>query len=104
MAAASVLAIVASLWAALDVYYTSGAATALTHNWRTYQGRVARDTALESGRADRAAGSGAVRRGGVRVRAEKLALQWLEAHGWPLHPAGFALAQSGALSGSGARC
>ncbi len=99
MAAASVLAIVASLWAALDVYYTSGAATALTHNWRTYQGRVAFEI-LRSSQDGLTVQPGAGQFGAAGFGfGLVLALQWLGRRitGWPLHPAGFALAQSGAL-------
>lgn len=97
--AASVLAIAASLWAALDVYYTSGAATALTHNWRTYQGRVAFEI-LRSHQDGLTVRPGTAQFGAAGFGfGLVLALQWLGTRltGWPLHPAGFALAQSGAL-------
>ncbi len=99
LGAASVLAIAASLWAALDVYYTSGAATALTHNWRTYQGRVAFEV-LRSHQDGLTVRPGTAQFGAAGFGfGLVLALQWLGTRitGWPLHPAGFALAQSGAL-------
>lgn len=99
LAGATALAIVASLWAALDVYYNHGAATALTHNWRTYQGRIAFDI-LRSHTDGLAVQPGASQLGAAGFGfALVIALQMIGARltGWPLHPAGFALAQSGAL-------
>lgn len=95
----SLLAIYASLWVALDVYYRYGAATALTDQWRTYQGRLAFDNL-------RSQLDGVMPRpnlwefiaavyGFLFLLVLQMAnrqLLW-----WPWHPAGFVIAQSGAL-------
>lgn len=97
--AASLLGIIASLWVALDVYYRYGAASAMTHPWRTYQGRLAFDileaqvgalTPRPDVRAIGAAGWGF---------ALVALLQLARTHWfwWPWHPAGFLVAQTGAL-------
>ena len=99
LAVASVLSILASMWVALDVYYRYGAATALTDQWRTYQGRVAFDNlrSMLDGTMPPpgAAGVVAAAFGAIVVAALVAAtrrLMW-----WPLHPAGFVMAQTGSL-------
>ncbi len=96
---ASALSIFASLWIALDVYYRYGAASAVTDQWRTYQGRLAFD----------------ILRSQVDGLSPQPDVSQLLAAGWgfafvlllqmarhqflwfPLHPGGFVMAQSGAL-------
>ncbi|NLH97891.1 MAG: hypothetical protein GX446_00170 [Chthonomonadales bacterium] len=99
LAVGSVLSIVASLWVALDVYYRYGAATALTDQWRTYQGRLAFDNlrSLLDGTMPRpeiphlsAASFGFLLV--VALSAANRRLLW-----WPLHPAGFVMAQTWSL-------
>ncbi len=99
LAIASILSIFASLWIALDVYYRNGAATALTDQWRTYQGRMAFEGLRSQldGTAPRpdlprilAAVWGLLFTFGLQIA--NLKLMW-----WPFHPAGFVMAQSGAL-------
>ncbi len=99
LAVGSVLSIAASLWVALDVYYRYGAATALTDQWRTYQGRLAFDNL-------RTMLDGSMPRPGVSeltaasfgfllvtaLAAANRRLLW-----WPFHPAGFVMAQTGSL-------
>ncbi len=99
LALGSILSIVASLWVALDVYYRYGAATALTDPWRNYQGRQA-FVVLQSqinGLSPRPAlpqmeaavfGSSVV----LFLQSATTRLLW-----WPLHPAGFVVAQAGCL-------
>ncbi|MCL6475880.1 MAG: hypothetical protein K6U75_12605 [Firmicutes bacterium] len=96
---ASLLSIFASLWIALDVYYRYGAASAVTDQWRTYQGRLAFDTLRSqlNGLAPQpdtaqllAAGWGAVFV--LLLQAARHQFLW-----FPLHPGGFVMAQSGAL-------
>ncbi len=97
--AASLLSIVASLWVALDVYYRHGAASAMTHQWRTYQGRLAFDilqsqigglTPRPEARAIGAAGWGFAFVSFLQFARTR----WFW---WPWHPAGFLVAQTGAL-------
>lgn len=99
LAMGSVLSIVASLWVALDVYYRYGAATALTDQWRTYQGRLAFDNlrSLLDGTTPRPdiPQVSAASFGFLMVAALSAAnrrLLW-----WPLHPAGFVMAQTWSL-------
>jgi hypothetical protein len=99
LAVGSLLSIIASLWVALDVYYRYGAASALTDQWRTYQGRVPFDMLrsqldgtvppLDMPRI-LAVVWGVVFTFGLQVA--NLKLMW-----WPFHPAGFVMAQTGAL-------
>ncbi len=99
LAVGSLLSIAASLWVALDVYYRYGAATALTDQWRTYQGRMPFEILrsqldgtvppLDLPRVLAAVCGFAVTLG---LQAANLRLMW-----WPFHPAGFVMAQSGAL-------
>lgn len=92
---ASVLAVFASLWCALDVYYKYGAATAKSDWWRVFQGREGFNvlratldgTAPKAGAAQIIAmiwGAGMV----VAFYAAQLKVAW-----WPFHPVGFVLAQ-----------
>lgn len=99
LAAASLLSIFASLWIALDVYYKNGATTALTDGWRTYQGRMPFEilrTQLDGATPPLdlprvlAVVWGFLFTFGLQ--AANLNLMW-----WPFHPAGFVMAQSGAL-------
>ncbi len=96
---ASLLSIVASLWVSLDVYYRYGAASATTHQWRTYQGRLAFDIMQSqlnglTPRPDTRA-LGAAGWGFVLVTLLQIArTRWFW---WPWHPAGFLVAQTGAL-------
>jgi hypothetical protein len=96
---ASLLSIFASLWIALDVYYRHGASSAITDQWRTYQGRLAFDIlrsqldglAPQPGASQLlAAGWGAVFV--LLLQAARHHFLW-----FPLHPGGFVMAQSGAL-------
>jgi hypothetical protein len=96
---ASLLSIFASLWIALDVYYRHGASSAITDQWRTYQGRLAFDIlrsqldglAPQPGASQLlAAGWGAVFV--LLLQAARHQFLW-----FPLHPGGFVMAQSGAL-------
>jgi len=96
---ASLLSIFASLWIALDVYYRYGAASAVTDQWRAYQGRLAFDTLRSqlNGLAPQpdtaqllAAGWGAAFV--LLLQAARHQFLW-----FPLHPGGFVMAQSGAL-------
>ncbi len=96
---ASLLSIFASLWIALDVYYRYGASSAITDQWRTYQGRLAFDIlrsqldglAPQPGASQLlAAGWGAVFV--LLLQAARHQFLW-----FPLHPGGFVMAQSGAL-------
>jgi len=96
---ASLLSIFASLWIALDVYYRHGASSAITDQWRTYQGRLAFDILRSqlNGLAPQpdtaqllAAGWGAVFV--LLLQAARHQFLW-----FPLHPGGFVMAQSGAL-------
>lgn len=99
LALGSVLSVAASLWVALDVYYRYGAATALTDQWRTYQGRLAFDNlrSLLDGLLPRpdVPELSAAAFGGLVVAA----LAWANRNvlWWPLHPAGFVMAQTGSL-------
>ncbi len=95
LAAATVLAVFASLWIALDVYYKNGAATARCDWWRVYQGRegfnilraTLNGTALEVGVPHiLAACWGALMV--VLFYLANLKISW-----WPFHPVGFVLAQ-----------
>lgn len=99
LAAASVLSVLASLWTALDVYHRYGIASALTDQWRTYQGRITFELLRSyldgfiprpgwDGMAAAAAGGGIV----LGLYAASLRVVW-----WPLHPAGFVAAQTGTL-------
>lgn len=96
---ASFLSVIASLSVALDVYYRHGAATAATDQWRTYQGRLGFDNvrSLLDGTLP-APGwshlSAAMVGGCIVIGLATLArrLVW-----WPLHPAGFVMAQTGSL-------
>ncbi|MCE5421178.1 MAG: hypothetical protein JJ713_10480, partial [Acidithiobacillus sp.] len=99
LVAGSLLSVIASMWIALDVYYHYGAATAYTDQWRTYQGRLAFDNlrSLLDGVMPRpgppelsAAGIGALLV--VALSAASRRYLW-----WPLHPAGFVMAQTGSL-------
>ncbi len=99
LAIGSVLSIVASLWVALDVYYQHGAATVMTDQWRTYQGRIGfaelrsrLDGVVPPTDLPRmlAAAWGFLFLVGLYVA--NLRVSW-----WPLHPAGFVVAQTGAL-------
>ncbi len=99
LAVGSLLSIVASLWVALDVYYRYGAATALTDQWRTYQGRLAFDNlrSLLDGTIPRprvpelsAAGFGFLLVVVLSTANRRLL-------GWPLHPAGYVMAQTWSL-------
>lgn len=99
LVAGSLLSVAASMWVALDVYYRYGAATALTDQWRTYQGRVAFDNlrAMLDGTMPRPGISEltAATFGGIVVivlAAAGRRMVW-----WPLHPAGFVMAQTGSL-------
>jgi hypothetical protein len=99
LVAGTLLSIAASMWVALDVYYQYGAATALTDQHRTYQGRVAFDNlrSLLDGMTPRpgppelsAAAFGALLV--FVLSAANRRFLW-----WPLHPAGFVMAQTWSL-------
>ncbi|MGQ9737298.1 MAG: DUF6785 family protein [Armatimonadota bacterium] len=99
LGAASFLSIFASLWIALDVYYRYGASSAVTDQWRTYQGRMAFDILRSqvdglSPQPDAsrllAAGWGALFV--ILLQTARHQFLW-----FPLHPGGFVMAQSGAL-------
>ncbi|MGC8785557.1 MAG: DUF6784 domain-containing protein, partial [Armatimonadota bacterium] len=99
LGAASLLSIFASLWIALDVYYRYGAASAITDQWRTYQGRQAFDIlrAQVDGLAPQPDTSQLLATGWgflfvLLLQAARHQFLW-----FPLHPGGFVMAQSGAL-------
>ena len=99
LAVGSFLSILASLWVALDVYYRHGAATAMTDQWRTYQGKMA-FTLLRSHLDGTVPGLDAPRvlaAVGGSLFTAALHVANLRIPGWPFHLAGFVMAQTGAL-------
>lgn len=96
---ASLLSILASLWIALDVYYRYGAASALTDQWRTYQGRQAFDIlrAQIDGLAPQPGASQLLATGWGFLFVLLLQVARHQFLWFPLHPGGFVMAQSGAL-------
>ena len=94
----SFLSIFASLLIALTVYYRYGAASAEIDQWRTYQGRVAFDllsSFLKSPAKRDISGMTAMGVGFSFLCFLQLA--YTKIHWFPFHPAGFVIAQSGAL-------
>lgn len=95
LAVATVLAVFASLWIALDVYYKNGAATARSDWWRTYIGREA-FTILSSnlnGTAVRAGAPQIVASAWGAMMVVLFYIANLKISWWPFHPVGFVLAQ-----------
>ncbi|NSW79040.1 MAG: hypothetical protein HPY54_08415 [Chthonomonadetes bacterium] len=96
---ASLLSIIASLWIALDVYYRYGAASAVTDQWRTYQGRLAFDILRSQvdGLSPQPGGSQLLAAGWGALLVVLLQMARRQFLWFPLHPGGFVMAQSGAL-------
>lgn len=95
---ATFLSIFASLLIALAVYYRYGAASAEIDQWRTYQGRVAFETLSSFLKSPAKRDTGGIIAMGVGFSIFLLLQLCHTKFFWfPFHPAGYVIAQSGAL-------
>lgn len=95
---ATFLSILASLLIALTVYYRYGAASAEIDQWRTYQGRVAFDMLSSFLKSPAKRDEGGIIAMGVGFFIYLLLQVCHTKFFWfPFHPAGYVIAQSGAL-------